>query len=508
MDHYVSDKNRFRTYTDEETYKKITDDGDLCSLWQRCAVSYADKDALSYDGASLTYSGLDKKAAAVRNTLAGASVKPGDRVAILAENSSEFVYAYLAVVTSGAVAVVLPPQIGPEAVTGCCKNMQVRAVLCKQELMEKCEKVRKALPEVTVFSINADADSDKEMPVFIPQPDDACMIMFTGGTTGRQKGVILSHKAVVRGIMNGCLGIKEIFDQRYLLVLPLSHVFGLIRNMLTCFYTGSTLYISKSAQNIVSDMAAFHPTVLVLVPALAEMLLQLCEKLNRDIFGSSLKVMICGAAAVPQYLVEKYDKRGISLFPGYGLTESANLVSGNPEPLRKPGSVGIPFPDQELKIVDGELWLKGRNMLTDYIGADEEAYTPDGWFKTGDLARLDEDGFLFITGRIKETIVMDNGENIYPAQLEERFLTLPFVQDCEVFEEKEENGSHVLVLEVFLRATELASLGSSPQERAMDELWKKNQEQMLSEQVSRIVIRKEDFPRLPSMKIERHRSNR
>ena len=505
MEHYLPEKNRFCSYTDAETFEKITDDRDLCSLWKRCAAEYADLPALEYGEESITYSALDERVTALRNSFQGGILKPGDRVALLADNSPEFVYALLAIVTAGFVAVVLPPQSESEAVSLQCTDMQVRSVLCKSGFEEKCNLLQETRPDITVSVITEGADSDTEGKAFFPEPEAPCMIMFTGGSTGKQKGVLLSHQAVVRGIMNGCLGYEEVFGQRYLLVLPLSHVFGLVRNLLTSIYTGSTLYIAVSPQSIVRDAAYFNPTVLVLVPALAEMLLQLSEKLNRNIFGSSLKYLICGAAAVPQYLVKKYDERGIALLPGYGLTESANLVSGNPEPLNKPGSVGIPFPEQELKVVDGELWLRGRNMLTEYVGTREMAYTPDGWFRTGDLARLDEDGFLYITGRLKEVIVLDSGENIYPSQLEERFLSLAFVQDCEVYEDTAEDGKHIMVLEVFLRAAELKSFGAEPEKTAIELLWQKNLEQQPSEQVSRITIRREDFPRLPNMKIVRHR---
>ena len=299
--------------------------------------------------------------------------------------------------------------------------------------------------------------------------------------------------------------MREVFEQRYLLVLPLSHVFGLIRNLLCALYTGSTLFISKSAQDMFRDIGAFQPTILVLVPALAEMALSLSKKLQRNMLGPALRTIICGAAAVPNYLVEEYHRMNIDLFPGYGLTESANLVSGNPEPLRKPNSVGIPYHNQELRIVDGELWLRGRNMLIDYLGADEAAWTEDGWFRTGDLARLDDEGYLYITGRIKEIIVLDNAENISPAALEARFNDLPFVQDSQVFEAVNESGRHILALEVVLRPTELGALGDDPNARAEELLWEVNRKQRPAEQVARITIRTTDFKRSPSMKIERYR---
>ena len=503
MKTYYDNAERFRTYTDEQTWEKLIDDRDLCALWTRCAREYASFPAVTSQDSTLTYAQLDLRVSSLR-TFLSRRLRPHDRVAILYPNSPEFVCALLGIVTAGGTAVILPPQMPGESIFEHCRDLQVHFILCKEGLQEACATVRERLPEIPIADLPPVDTEAADSPVFSPDPELPCLIMFTGGTTGKRKGAILSHRAVVRGIMNGCLGIREVFGQKYLLVLPLSHVFGLIRNLLTCLYSGSCLYIPDSPQSIVHDLAAFHPTILVLVPALAEMLLQLTEKLKRPIFGDSVKTIICGAAPVPQYLIQRYHCLGIDLFPGYGLTESANLVSGNPEPLIKPGSVGIPYPEQELKIVDGELWLRGRNMLTEYTGTEETAWTEDGWFRTGDLATLDEDGFLYITGRLKEVVVLPSGEKLSPAQLEARFLSLPFIQDCEVYAEKAETGKLILVLEVFLRTTELNKLATDPESRVLDALWEINAKQPLFEQVTRIVIRDQDFPRSPSMKIVRH----
>ena len=156
--------------------------------------------------------------------------------------------------------------------------------------------------------------------------------------------------------------------------------------------------------------------------------------------GDDLKTIICGAAPVAPYLVGAYHEKGIALLPGYGLTESANLVSGNPESLRLSDSVGLMFPNQEYRIEDGELWLKGRNMLDCYVGEEENDSFEDGWFKTGDLARVDKEGYLYITGRIKEIIVLPSGENVSPAEVEAYFNALEFVQDSQVFEDQNDRG--------------------------------------------------------------------
>ena len=500
---YRGTVERFRKYTDNETFDRIVDDGTLCRMWARCVQAYGSGIAVEFEGSALTYAQLDEEVAALRSALSEAGCKPGERVGVLCANSVDFIRAFLAAVTAGCVAVVLPPHLQAEAVMHCSRSFGLRGIICQDTLTDACLLARQSIPGL-VF-LTPDVKGTSAVPVYDARPEDACVVMFTGGTTGRSKGAMLSHGAVIQGTMNGCYGVREVFHQRYMLVLPLSHVFGLIRNMLASFYTGSTLYILKSAQDLFREIPKFRPTILILVPALAEMALALSKKLKRNMLGPDLRTIICGAAAVPSYLIEEYDRMGINLYPGYGLTESANLVSGNPEPLRKPNSVGIPYANQELRIVDGELWLRGRNMLMDYVGTEEVAWTEDHWFRTGDLAYLDEEGYLYITGRIKEIIVLDNAENISPAVLEARFNELPFVQDSQVFEAVNESGKHILALEVVLRATELGALGSDPNQKAAELLWEVNRRQRPIEQVSRITIRTTDFKRTPSMKVERYK---
>ena len=249
------------------------------------------------------------------------------------------------------------------------------------------------------------------------------------------------------------------------------------------------------------DIAVFKPTIMVLVPALAEMALNLSKQFGRNMLGPEMKTIICGASTVPPYLVTEYDKFGVTLLAGYGLTESANLVSGNPESLKKPSSVGFFYDGMEYKIVDGELWLKGPNMMDGYIGdpAENEAAYEDGWFKTGDLVRLDEEGYLYITGRKKEVIVLPSGENISPAEYEAKFSELDVVQDSLIYEQ-----DGLLVLQVFPRAVVLNKIDVEDKEgylRAkIDEV---NESLPSFARVNKVIVRTVDFIRSPSMKILR-----
>ena len=370
---------RFRKYTSDEVFDRIRNYDSVSAMWKAILPGYAGATAISDNGENYSFAKLEEDAPSFRPLVSGL---PGDRIGILIPNSYSFVKVYLAVVTAGKTAVILPPQLPPEAVFGIGMKFGLSALVYDAATAEKTALLAARAPQVALIS-DVEA-SDSPAPAADVPGDAPCVVMFTGGTTGKSKGAVLSNRAVMRGTVNGCYGIKEIFGQRYLLVLPFSHVFGLIRNLMTSLYTGSALFINRNSKDLFRDIAVFRPTFLVVVPALAEMALTLSKKFGKNMLGPDMKTIICGAAAVPPYLIREYAAMGIDLLAGYGLTESANLVSGNPESLRKPESVGLMYPGQEYRIEDGELWLKGENMMDGYIGEDDSS-SEDGWFRTGDL---------------------------------------------------------------------------------------------------------------------------
>lgn len=500
MEEIKTVSNPFARYASEETLAKIVDFKSVGEMWNHCVSTYAELLAVTDGENSYTYAGLEDAVSHVRATLSRNGVQKGDCVAVYMQNSCDFVAAYLGITTFGAVALLLPPQLNDMAVFGCCYKYRAHIVLTSEQLLPNTLQASQKLGVVAVVSKDYAADT---FPCVVCEAKDPCVILFTGGTTGKSKGALLNNGAVLRGAKNGCFGYSDVFLQRYLLVLPLTHVFGLIRNLMTSLYTGSGLFICRNNKDMFRDIAMFRPTILVLVPALAEMALNLSKQFGRNMLGDSLKYIICGAATVAPYLVSEYEKFGITLFPGYGLTESANLVSGNPESKIKPGSVGIPYEGQQLRVVDGELWLKGVNMMDGYLNDPEEnaaAYT-DGWFRTGDLVRFDDEGFMYITGRIKEIIVLPSGENISPAELEALFNEIDIIQDSLVYYSEKD---HTLALMVYPRAVMIGNNGITDVHRAInDAVQNVNQTLPSYMRVSKVVIRDTDFVRSPSMKILR-----
>ncbi len=495
-------ENIFKKYTNEFTYSKIVDYACVSEMWEHSVKTYPSHIALETANDKLMFSELEEKVAVFRTVLKEQGIKVGDHVGVYLPNSIDFVKVYLAITTLGAVAVLLPPHLDKIAILGCSLKFKLNALVYADCLANNVGLVAEKNSNVKLLKATATAETAiASISVDASAP---CTIIFTGGTTGKSKGSLLSNGAVMNGTKNGCYGYKDVFEQKYLLVLPLTHVFGLIRNLLTSLYTGSTLFICSDNKEMFREIATFQPTILVLVPALAEMALQLSKKFNKNMLGGALKTIICGAAFVPPYLVAEYEKMGVALFPGYGLTESANLVSGNAEAINKPSSVGYLYPKMEAKLVDGELWLKGPNMQECYYDEEENAVAyEDGWFKTGDLARFDEDGLLYITGRKKEVIVLSTGENISPAELESKFATIDGIQDCLVYEnEKGFLEMEVLIRDIVIKANQI----DDAQGYIRAEIQKINDTLPAFSRITKVVFRDTDFVRSPSMKILRNKN--
>lgn len=493
----------FKKYTDEKTFSKIVDYESVSQMWEHSLNEYGNNIAV-VDGESITYIELEQQVAVLRGELVSKGVKQGDCIGLFAPNSLFFIKAYLAITTMGACAVLLPVHLDETALLGCVKKFGVKALMYDVSLKDKVS----ILSEKANSVLMIDGQNENYAPVtygFV-EKEAPCTIIFTGGTTGRSKGALLSQQAIMRGAKNGCYGIKEVFEQKLFLILPLTHVFGLIRTLLTSLYTGSSLYICRNKQNMFKEIAEYKPTMLIFVPALAEMALKLSKKFGRSMLGSNVKTIICGAATVAPYLAKEYAEMGIDLLPGYGLTESANLVSGNPIPLEDATSVGFIYPGMEYKIVDNELWIKGINVFDKYVGDEEEtsAAFENGYFKTGDLVRIGENGMLYITGRKKEIIVLESGENIYPADIENKIYEIDTVQDCLVYEYEQQ-----LYVEILPRDEVVKSLGILDLQKHYEEKIQAINKILPSyARINKVVIRNEDFIRSAAMKILRGKNGK
>lgn len=502
----MNSRQIFEKYCSKEIFDKLVLMKHVPQLLTKMEEEYSDLNAVITNEGKITYKELCNEVKGVVNELTRNSILPKQNVGVFAPNNFNFTKASLGIMACGAVATLLPFQLDEKTVYGCCLKYSLTALLYDEALSEKVEFAKKLLPNVKFIKIGKfNIDNDNCYNFNISPKDPSCIVM-TGGTTGKSKGAILSHLALMTGVLNGTYGLENVFNQVYYSIMPLTHVFGFIRNLLTCFYTGSSIFFAGDKMAMFKEIQMIQPTILVVVPALAEIFLNLSKQFGTKMLGGKVNTIICGGASVSPYIVTEFYELGITCCPGYGLTESANLVSGNPNP-NKPSSVGLVYPDLEVKIVNDELWLKGPNMMDGYYNEPEENANAfeDGWFKTGDLVRFDKEGFLYITGRIKDIIVLSNGENVSPAYLEDKLNEMvPVIQDSLVYDDVNEYGAEQLVVEVTLRPALLAKMGDiNIQEYLNKQLEEFNKTNFDYEKISRIIIRKEDFPRSPSMKILR-----
>ena len=504
----------FRHFTDNETFERIVDVTNIVDFLEMIRCNYGDSNAIGKpDGSVATFNELYGDALKVATVLKNHGIAQHTNVGLVCNNNYGFAVCALGIMAYGCVATLLPAHLDEKTLFGCSQKYDLTAVVYEDGLQGKMSVIQTAtaLPTIAISGILATKVGAQEglFCTDLKADDDACIIM-TGGTTGRSKGAVLSHTALMAGTLNGCYAMKRLFGRTYYCLIPLTHVFGFIRNLLTSLYTGSVIYFNTDKRLMFDDLQKYKPDCLVIVPALAELFLNLAKAYGLGFLGGKLDMIICGAANIPPYLITEFFKLGVVFGAGYGLTEFANMVSGNVIGTQKPESVGMLYPEQEAKIVNGELWLRGRNQMKCYYAEPEEnaAAFEDGWFKTGDLARFDSDNYLYIIGRLKDVIVLPNGENVSPAYIESKITELNFIQDALVYESKNSLGATILKLDVVLRQSVVKALGIEQDKLyafVKSEVDKVNEKLLDYERVSEVIIRDKDFDRSPSMKIIRPR---
>jgi len=462
---------------------------------------YADMPALSDTVNTLTYKELGSRIARRRAFIEGLGLPKGAHIAVFDRNSQDAIELYLAITSAGYVAMMFPSMLPEMAVVGCCMKFDISAIFVREEFMPLTAKIQ----GTQVFPAASIADT--EVPVADIDPDSPAAIFFTGGTTGAPKGAVLSHRALMRGNYNAIFKPGKVIGvHRYIALLPLSHVFGAIAGTAGCFYTGNLLFTAEDMKATIGKLPAIKPTLLVIVPGICDILSGLVKMYGPQFLGGQLRMIISGAANVPPRLVDIFTKLGVEFCFGYGLTETANLTSANANAVEKPTSIGRIYPGQETKVVDGELWVKGDNVFSGYYKDPEktaEALTEDGWLRTGDLVSFDEEGFLYITGRIKNLIILSNGENVSPESLEEPFYADPCVRDAMV-KEDELNGSNVIAIEILPFMPAFDGKPWEEVEAYMNQLVAKvNATLPSTHQIRKVTVRTEDFKRTGSMKVAR-----
>lgn len=428
----------------------------------------------------------------------------GRRIALLGENSYDWITLYFATVLSSNQAVLLDKDGAVAINKSRLTTAECRIILCS----DTCFEAGKALmdsfetseycPEIHAFSSVLPSESE-----YIPlpmSPDDIATILFTSGTTGVSKAVPLTHENIISDSLAGS-ALTEL-EGVSLLVLPLHHGYGLVSAMLSPLYRGGTVFIGGGARKFISDLRQSKPDYLFAVPAMINMVLRSISRSGkpvnlRSVFGSNLKTVVCGSAPNPESVFNRFADEGIELNCGYGITECSPMVSANRSGCVYPESVGMPLNSNEVKISEnGEILVRGKNVFKGYLNndqANEAAFTPDGWFCTGDIGHFGENGELYVTGRIKNLIILSNGENISPEPLECVIAEQPFVDEVMVCGENDTITAKVLLND------------SSKEEELRAAVKELNAGLPVNSRINKIVFVTEPLPKTTTGKILRAR---
>lgn len=421
----------------------------FCETLKIAPVSeFASKDAIIHDDGrgksdKLTYEQLWKEIANVAATLRGAGINKGDRVLLVSENHLHWLPMFLGIANAGAIAVPVDGNIAVARFHAIMEDCKPCAVIVSRkfearfaEFMLSGNEIHTTLNlyfDVFILEKNAAALTEAEV-----KPHDIAAIIYTSGTTGKPKGIMLSHKAFVESIRLGMKISDYKTDDRMLALLPFTHVFALVDSGLVMLSCHSTMVVCNSFNpaEIMQVLMKYRVTYLLAVPRLSELFASGLMQAP-DLKLPGLTMIIGGAAPRPQ-IMQLLISRGVRTFQGFGMTETAaGVLIGHNCPIE---SVGKPLESVKVKIADpvkgvGELLISTPTIFSGVFGQpelDKEMFDGE-YFKTGDLAEIDEQGHVFIRGRAKEVIISSSGLNVYPDELELRLGMLPYAEEYVVF---------------------------------------------------------------------------
>ncbi|MCL2072105.1 MAG: AMP-binding protein [Oscillospiraceae bacterium] len=459
----------------------------------------------------------------------------GKHVAVISENRYEWVVSYLAAICGGVV-VPIDRDLPEESILYLLKAGEAEAVFYSDVYSDIIEK--SGINHQICFDTADYSDAmskgrellekgDTSFTATTVDNDKMASLLFTSGTTGFSKGVMLSHKNIVSNIFAATSFEKYEEHETLLSILPYHHAFECTVGLMASLNFGATICINDSLKYLRENMLLFRPSVMFIVPAIAnavyKRLMDAEEMFERPLtseevqalaFGGRLKAVFSGSAPLNVELINKFKDYGISLLQGYGLTETSPVVSTtkfaniNETNIN---SVGEIIPGCEVKIVDKEIWVKGENvMLGYYKNPESTAEVMDGeWLKTGDLGYLDENGFLFINGRKKNLIIASGGENVYPEEIEQYLYNIPAIIDALVYGGDDPSRETVTaVIHPDYENTENAGKPTEEIEDLIrDEIDKINEKLPVYKHITAVKFRNKPFEKTTAKKIKRNAEN-
>ncbi|MFP4111029.1 MAG: AMP-binding protein [Desulfonatronovibrio sp.] len=543
--------------------------------------NFPSRPALGYvDDQPLTYSQLNDKVMGLCAILEEAGIKKGDKVAILSENSPQWGIAFLAITTMGAVAVPILTQFHPSAVVHIIRHSEARLVFVSRSLLPKIGESDFEDVEIIFIDDFSPANHESEGRKRIKNalssgrrgfdrlkqyaykfagwdylsrvdPDDLALIVYTSGTTGHSKGVMLAHKSLIYDAdMAGRLVDAESND-RFLSILPLAHTYECSLGLLAPIIAGASVTYLQEAPTpriLLPAMEKVQPTIMLMVPLVIEKIFKnkILPQLNKNrvmrglygfsaarkklhrlagkkllaSFGGRIKALCIGGAALSPEAERFLRDAGIPYSVGYGLTETSPLVAGARPAETRFTSTGPPLKGLELKIENpdpetgiGEILVRGPNVMQGYYKAQEitsQVLAKDGWLHTGDLGKLDKDNYLYIKGRLKNVIIGPSGENIYPEEVEAIINQFDYVLESLVYSVQGRLVARIHLnyeqLEEDLNLNSMAESEVLSRTGKLLEDLKKDVNAKVSDfsRLNKIIEQTEPFEKTPTQKIKRY----
>ncbi|MBO6092544.1 MAG: AMP-binding protein [Oscillospiraceae bacterium] len=458
-------------------------------------------------------------------------------IAILGPGSAAWLVAYFAVVSAGHVIVPMHDGMRQGELDTCIRHADCVLLLYDSTREKSARELQKQIDGLRIWELHDFLyDLTKiETSVYPPlQSDEIAAMYFTSGTTARSRCVMLTHNNIGSEISAICSALPLSEKDIGLSLLPLSHTFEMMTYIAGALHCGGTLYINESVRTVKRNLRDKHPTILVVVPLILQTLrkeilatakkrgklehlervlklnqtlqkfgLDLSQQLFPDvhaILGGQLHTVICGGAALDPDLIRFFHALGIEVLQGYGITECSPVVTMNPPGHNRIGSVGKCLSCCEVMLQDREICVRGASVSPGYY-KDPEANVASfraGWFHTGDLGRFDQKGYLYFTGRLKNLIILANGENVSPEELEERLYQIDGILDAVVYEKEGIIRAELYVDRNLIPDATAAWKFVTPINRSMASY----------KQIGEIVLRDTEFEKTVTRKIKRYKLER
>ena len=497
----------------------------IYTLWKTCEEKYFELPAVRWldkkDIQERTYGELAADVKAIRKGFVaeGFSKK---QISLIGTSSVEWITAYMAVASTNNTAVPLDSGLPAEDLIDLVSRSDSEGVFLDQKFVSLAEKIRSECPKVRkiwmlsgdkaegtetvadLVAAGADASDSEE-----PAEDDICMIVFTSGTTGKSKGVMLTQSNVYCNIEAILYDLDP--GLVFMTVLPVHHAFCLSMDWLNGFMMGAVLCINDSLFHMVRNMSIYKPDVMLMVPLMIETIYKRLKSLEgqaspevlyQKVFGGNMKYVFTGGAHLDPYYIGEFAKYGIEVYEGYGMSECSPVISSNKIGEGKPGSIGRPLPNVEISFENGEILVRGTSVMKGYYKMEKETEETlkDGWLHTGDKGYIDEDGYLFINGRVKNLIILSNGENISPEEIETKLALNDLISEIVVTGE-----DNLLTARIYPEPETTEKMSKEELQTALQAVLDEyNKAQPTYKQLSRLVIRENPFLKNSSKKIIRH----